>query len=175
MNQVCDFSGYFLISGFFFYKSPFASNFSWKKEVTCIVSKPPVSCSWWCGESANSRCFRGALSSRPKGDLGPLPIFMFVLLLSNHTPDECTFCINKYAVCGYKYAVCGYKYAVCGYKYAVCGYKYAVCGYKYAVCGYKYAVCGYKYAFVCGYKYAVCGYKYALLLFRLFLSFFGKD
>ena len=71
-----------------FYKSPFASNLSWKKrsnhqgkkEVACIVCKPLVSCLWGCGESVNPpklniQEVQGALSSRPKGDPGPLPIF----------------------------------------------------------------------------------------------------
>ena len=60
VQQACDFSGFFLISGFL-YKSPFASKCSWKKrsshqgkkEVACIVSKPLVSCLWRCGESTN--------------------------------------------------------------------------------------------------------------------------
>ena len=59
-KQTRDFSGVFLISGFF-YKFPFASKFSrkkrsshqGKKEVACIVSKPLVSCLWGCGESVN--------------------------------------------------------------------------------------------------------------------------
>ena len=82
-----------------FYKSPFASKFSCmktssqqgKKEVACIVSKPLVSCLWRCGESVNPpklniQEVQGALSSRPKGDPGPLPIFQDFLRLSNHTP-----------------------------------------------------------------------------------------
>ena len=51
-----------------------------KKEVACIVSKPLVSCLWGCGESVNPpklniQEVQGSLSSRPKGDPGPLPIF----------------------------------------------------------------------------------------------------
>ena len=68
--------------------SPFALKFSWKKrsihqgkkEVACIVSKPLVSCLWGCVEPVNPpnlniQEVQGALSSRPKGDPGPLPIF----------------------------------------------------------------------------------------------------
>ena len=56
------------------------------------MSKPLVSCLWGCGESVNPpklniQEVQGALSSRPKGDPGPLPIFQDLLLLSNHTPD----------------------------------------------------------------------------------------
>ena len=55
--QTCDFSGFFLISGFL-YKSPFASI---------------LSCLWGCGESVNPpklniQQVQGALSSRPKRD-----------------------------------------------------------------------------------------------------------
>ena len=44
------------------------------------MSKPLVSCLWGCGESVNPpklniQDVQGALSSRPKGDPGPLPIF----------------------------------------------------------------------------------------------------
>ena len=74
-------------------------NISWKKrsshqgkkEVTCIVSKPLVSCLWGCGESVNApqlniQEVQGALSSRSKGDPSLLSIFPDVWLLSNHTP-----------------------------------------------------------------------------------------
>ena len=65
-----------------------------RKEVACIVSKPLVSCLWGCGESVNPpklniQEVQGALSSRPKGDPGTLPIFQDFLLLSNHTPESC--------------------------------------------------------------------------------------
>ena len=59
-----------------------------KKEVARIVSKPLVSCLWGCGESVESppklniKEVQGALSSRPKGDPGPLPIFQYFLLFS---------------------------------------------------------------------------------------------
>ena len=51
-----------------------------KKEVAGIVSKPLVSCLCGCGESVNPpklniQEVQVALSSRPKGDPGPLPIF----------------------------------------------------------------------------------------------------
>ena len=60
-----------------------------KQEVAYIVSKPLVSCLWGCGESVNTpklniREVQGALSFRPKGDPGQLPIFQVYLLLSNH-------------------------------------------------------------------------------------------
>ena len=67
------------------YKSPVASELfgqkrsihQGKKEVACIGSKPLVSCLWGCGESLNppKLNIQEALSSRPKGDPGPLPIF----------------------------------------------------------------------------------------------------
>ena len=64
------------------------NNLSGRKEVhvACIVSKPLVSCLWPCGESVNPpklniQEVQGALSSRPKGDPGPLPIFQDFLLL----------------------------------------------------------------------------------------------
>ena len=57
------------------------------------MSEPLVSCLWGCGESVNPQKLniqevQGALSSRPNGDPGPLPIFqdLLGLLLSNHTP-----------------------------------------------------------------------------------------
>ena len=86
LYKSCDFLRIFSWFHNFFYKSPFASKSSWKKsshqgkkEVACIVSQ-------------TSRRFRGALSSRPKGDPGLLPIFQdFCLLLSNCTPDA-QFC-----------------------------------------------------------------------------------
>ena len=60
-SRPCDFSGFFLISVFFFYKSSFALKYSCtkrsshhgKKEVACIVSKPVVPC-WGCEESCKS-------------------------------------------------------------------------------------------------------------------------
>ena len=63
------------------------------KEVTCIISKPVVSYLWRCRESVNPpksniQKVQGALSSRPKGDPGLLPIFQDVFLLSNHTLDS---------------------------------------------------------------------------------------
>ena len=77
-----------------FYKSPFASKFSWKKksshqgkkEVACIVSSFLFVGMWRVCKSSNnftSRRFRGLW---PKGDPGLLPIFQDLLLLSNHTP-----------------------------------------------------------------------------------------
>ena len=97
-TQAFDFSGFFLISGFF--TNFLCLKWSWKKrsshqgekEVACIVSKPLISCLWACGESVNSPKWniqevQGALSSRPKEDPGLLPIFQDVLLLSNNTPD----------------------------------------------------------------------------------------
>ena len=80
-------------SGYFpdfriWYKSSFASEFSWKKrsshqgkkEVACVVSKPLVSCLWGCEEFVNPpklniQEVHGALSLRPKGDPSLLPIF----------------------------------------------------------------------------------------------------
>ena len=54
------------------------------------MSKPLVSCLWGCGESVNPlklniQEVQEALSSRPKGDPGLLPIFQDLLLLSDHT------------------------------------------------------------------------------------------
>ena len=75
------------------------TTFSWKKrsshqgkkEVACIVSKPLVACLWGCGESVNPKLniqeVQAALSSRPKGDPGPLPIFQDFVLLSNHATE----------------------------------------------------------------------------------------
>ena len=88
----------FLILGFF-YKSSFASKFYWKKrsshqgkkEVSCIVSKPLVSCLWGCGESVNPPKIKhpggsgGLCPLDQRGDPGLLPIFQDLLLLSNHT------------------------------------------------------------------------------------------
>ena len=46
------------------------------KEVACIVSKPL----WRCGESVNPlQEVQGVLSSRPKGELGPLLIFRILI------------------------------------------------------------------------------------------------
>ena len=62
-----------------------------KKEVACIVSKPLVSCLWGCGESVNPpklniQEVQGALSSRPKGHPGPLPIFQdFFTFVKSHS------------------------------------------------------------------------------------------
>ena len=101
---------FFLISGFLFTNLPLPQAFlerrkvatkERKKEIACIVSKPLVSCLWGCGESVNPpklniQEVQGALSSRPKGDPGPLPIFQDFLLLSNHTTGthliSCRFC-----------------------------------------------------------------------------------
>ena len=61
-----------------------------KKEVACIVSKPLASWLWGCGESVNPpklniQEVHGVLSSRPKGDPDPPPIFQDCLLLSNQS------------------------------------------------------------------------------------------
>ena len=77
MYQACDFSRFLLISGFF----TISRSHQVKIEVTCIVSKPLVSCWWGCRESVNPpklniQEVQGALSSIPKGDQGPLPIFL---------------------------------------------------------------------------------------------------
>ena len=89
--QTYDFS---LIAGFF-YKSPFASKFSWKKrsshqgkkEVACTVSKPVFFCLWECGVSKIKHP-RDSGGARPKGHPGLLLIFQDFLLLSNHTWRE---------------------------------------------------------------------------------------
>ena len=114
--QPCDFS-------FFYYKSLLKNvferstctcSYKGKKEVACIVSKPQVSCLWGCGESVNPpkltiQEVQGALSSRPKGDPGPLthssrfvtfvkshPWFLFSLVLTNeanvHLSVVCPTC-----------------------------------------------------------------------------------
>ena len=89
--QVCDFSGFFLISGFFT-NLPLPRNFLERREVATKERKWPVlcpdlvSCLWGCGESVNLpklniQQVQGTLSSRQKGHPGPLPIFQ----------DLCTF------------------------------------------------------------------------------------
>ena len=51
-----------------------------KKEVTCIVSKPLVSCLWGCGEVCIST---GICPVDHRETHGPLPIFQDFLLVSN--------------------------------------------------------------------------------------------
>ena len=78
------------------------------KGVACFVSQPLVSCLWGCGESVNPpklniQDIQGALSSRPKGDPGLLPIFQDLLLLSNHNPEilyYCTSCVATLSIHG---------------------------------------------------------------------------
>ena len=93
-NQACDFSRFFLIWGFYL-NFLLPQNVLEGREVACIVSKPLVSCLWGCGESVNPpelniQEAQGALSSRLKGDPGPLPICQD-LLLSQITPLLCIF------------------------------------------------------------------------------------
>ena len=93
MQQACDFSG------FLFTNLPLPKHClerrevatkEGNKEVACIVSEPLISCLWGCGESVNPtkwniREVQGALSSRPKGDPGPLPIFQnFLTVVKSH-------------------------------------------------------------------------------------------
>ena len=85
--QSCDFSGFSWFPDFYFTNLPLPQNVLEKREVACIMSKPLVYCLWGCGESVNSQKLNiqevhGALSSRPKGDPGSLPIFQDFLLLS---------------------------------------------------------------------------------------------
>ena len=81
----------------FFYKSPFASKFPWKKrrshqgkkEVACIVSNPLVSCLWGCGESVNPPKVKhpgdsGGFVLLTKERLRPATHFQDFLLLLNH-------------------------------------------------------------------------------------------
>ena len=87
---------FFLISEFQnFFQTPLPlikrNSHQGKKEVACIVSNPLVSCLWGCGESVNPpklniQEVQGALSSRPKGDPGPLPVFsgLFTFVKSVH-------------------------------------------------------------------------------------------
>ena len=83
---------------FFFYKSPIAPKFSWKKrsshqgkkELACIVSKPSnfLFVGMWrvCNSSKTKHPGgSGVLSSTAKGDPGLLPIFQDFVLLSSHT------------------------------------------------------------------------------------------
>ena len=105
-SQAWDFSRFF--SDFrIFYKSLFASTFSWKKGssyqgkkgVACIVSKPLISCLWRCGESVTPpqltiQEVQQALSSSPKA---PYLFFRIVLLLSNHIPGSAVW--ETYPAC----------------------------------------------------------------------------
>ena len=64
------------------------------------MSKPVVSCLWGCGESVNPPELKvqGALSSRPKGDPGPLPIFQDFFIVSNHTSEMFTHTIILFSI-----------------------------------------------------------------------------
>ena len=59
IHQACDFSGFFPDFMFFFTNLPLpqkekrSSHQGKNVQVTCIVSKPLVSCLWGCGESVN--------------------------------------------------------------------------------------------------------------------------
>ena len=88
--QTCDFSGFFpLILGFF-------TNLPLPQKERSSLYRVQTSSFWFMGMWRVCKSSKikhpggsgggGALSSRPKVDPGPLPIFQDLLLLSNHTP-----------------------------------------------------------------------------------------
>ena len=119
----------------FFYKSPFASKFSWKKRSShqgkkvhvrslyCVQTSSFLFVSG-CGESVNPpklniQEVQGALSSRPKGDPGLLHVYMYMFMLGTHFSELITFvksyhCISdilgKSAVLWYLYTCTVYMY-----------------------------------------------------------------
>ena len=85
------------------YKSPLVSTFSWKKrschqgkkEVACIVSKPLVSCLWWCWECVNPpklniQEVQGGFVLQTKGRPRPATHFLRIFHFCQITTLGCT-------------------------------------------------------------------------------------
>ena len=93
--QACDFSGFFMISGFK-KNLPLPQNFLERSSL--YFSKPLVSSLWGCGESVhppklNIQEVQGALSSRPKWDPARYPFFR-IFYFRQITP---LFLVKQYA------------------------------------------------------------------------------
>ena len=101
ITQACDFSGFFLISGFFA-NLPLPQNVLERREVAttrkersslyCVQTLQFLVCGG-CGESVNPPKLN---IQEVQGDPGPLPIFQDVLLVSNHSPDYIHYDTHKY-------------------------------------------------------------------------------